>query len=211
MNELADRYASTWTALGSVLRTERPTEQALAVLRAPAWLDAWPLLDEESPDPLVVEGLDLLRGSSEPAQEIFDDQFRLIRGPGEPIAVPWASVYLNDERLIFDEATMQVRAFYKRYNLQAPRLNVEPDDHISLELDFLVELLTRGLDADEQGDSQRAQELYAAHDEFCREHFLLWAPTFFLKLTDGAKTKFYRGIGKLGQHAVQHVAERLDN
>lgn len=210
MNEFADRYASAWTALGSVLRTQPPSEQALSVLRAPAWLDAWPLLDEAAPHPLLEDGLADLKGSTESAQEIHDDQFRLIRGPGEPIAVPWASVHLSEERLLFDDATMEVRKFYKRFNLQAPRLNVEPDDHISLELDFLVELLTRGLDLEEQGDAEAAQELYDAHDEFCRVHFLHWTPGFFLTLTEAAKTDFYCGIGKLGQHAVQTLAARLE-
>lgn len=213
MNEdYADAFAAVWTALGSVLRPEAPKPDVVTAMRNPELLDQWPLLDPELGEvgEQARAGVEELRGSEEPYQEIADDQFRLTRGPGEPIAVPWESVYRSLDGLIFEEQTMQVRQRYKRFNLQAPKLNVEPDDHISLELDFLVQLLTRGLAASEQGDAEVAQVHLDAHDEFCREHLLRWAPEFFERLTNGATTRFYRGIGLLGQDAMRRLSGILE-
>lgn len=210
--EYADAFAAVWTALASALRTEAPTEEVVAALRNPEMLSQWPLADPELGEvgQNATAGLAELEASDESWQEIADDQFKLIRGPGEPIAVPWESVYRSLEGLLFEAQTMQVREFYKRFNLQAPKLNVEPDDHISLELDFLVQLLTRALAAEAQGDADVAVIHLEAHDEFCREHLLRWAPTFFKRLTDGATTRFYRGIGLLGQDAMKRLGALIE-
>ena len=213
MNEnYADAFAAVWTALASALRTEAPTEEVVAALRNPELLAQWPLTDTELGEvgAGATTGVAELQASDETWQEIADDQFKLIRGPGEPIAVPWESVYRSLEGLLFEAQTMQVREFYKRFNLQAPNLNVEPDDHISLELDFLVQLLTRGLAASAQGDADVARQHLDAHDEFCRTHLLRWGPTFFTRLTDGATTRFYRGIGLLGQDAMKRLGALLE-
>ena len=79
---------------------------------------------------------------------------------------------------------MQVRAFYRRFGLQAPDLNRRPDDHISLELEFCATLLSRALDAAERGED--GSEYASAHDDFCREHLLAWAPEFFAAVEEHA-------------------------
>lgn len=213
MNETyADAYAAVWTALASVLGTTPPSEEAVDALRNPELLDEWPLVHPQLGEPgeQALRGIDELKSSDEDQQSIADDQFRLIRGPGEPIAVPWESVYRSLEGLLFEAPTMQVRAFYKRFNLQAPKLNVEPDDHISLELEFCRELLVRGLGAFDRGIPEQGGQLLDAHDEFCRSHLLRWAPTFFQRLTDGARTRFYRGIGLLGRDAMRRLGTILE-
>lgn len=206
-----DTLAAVWTALSSVLRTEAPEPRVIEAWRDPALLDQWPLLDPEL-GPVgqrARDGIDELRSSTEELQDILDDQFRLIRGPGQPIAVPWESVHRSSEGLLFEDETMQVRAFYRRFGLEAPRLDVEPDDHISLELDFLVELLKRSMAASDAGDVAEAQRHREAHDEFCSSHLLQWAPTFFRTITEHADTRFYKGIGLLGEDACERVAAAL--
>lgn len=209
MRQHADAFAATWTALASVVGTECPAEQTVSVFRDPTMLAAWPLADEALAPvgERTKQGLELLASSDETMQAIDDDHFQLLRGPGLPAAVPWESVHLGEEQLLFDEETFDVRRMYQRFGLQAPNLNVEPDDHISLELEFLSQLLARGMRAEEHDDA-RADEYFAAHDEFCRDHVLRWVPTFFEQLTAAAKTSFYRGIGLLGQDALA-AAKRL--
>lgn len=209
MRQHADAFAATWTALASVVGTECPAEQTVSVFRDPTMLAAWPLTDDAAGlgGERTRSGIDALQASSETMQDIDDDHFRLLRGPGIPAAVPWESVHLGEEQLLFDEETFDVRRMYQRFGLQAPKLNVEPDDHVSLELEFLSQLLVRGMQAEDKGDAS-ADEYFTAHDEFCRDHVLRWVPTFFEQLTDAAETSFYRGIGLLGQDALA-AAKRL--
>lgn len=209
MELLADALAATWTVLSRVLGATQPSPETVDIVRDPAMLAQWPLCDPSlgSVGQLAEQGVEILRECHDSYRDITDDHFRLIRGPGEPIAVPWESVYRNEKRLVFDEATMDVRRWYQRYGLRAPRLNIEPDDHISLELEFLSRLLVMGLNTE---DENAAQNLYNAHDEFCRQHLLVWASQFFLVVMKRADTNFYRGVGMLGQDALERVRAMLE-
>lgn len=203
-----DAWAATWTVLGRLLASA-PDQETLDRVRAAEMLAEWPLPDSER----ASAGLALLAQSAvdgEDAAQIKDDHFQLIVGPGKPKAVPWESVYRSNEGLVFEEQTMQVREFYRRFGLQAPRLNREPDDHISLELEFCATLLTRALEAAELDLAEKAAEFATAHAEFCAQHLLVWAPEFFANVESGAQTSFYRGIGILGQDACAKVAAALD-
>lgn len=203
--ELWDAYAATWTVLARLL-TRHPDAETLARVRDPEMLAEWPLAG----GPRTAEGLELLAESASQDEDVAalkDDHFKLLIGAGGAKAVPWESVYRSPDKLLFEEQTMQVRAFYRRFGLQAPDLNRRPDDHISLELEFCATLLNRALDAAEAG--QDAQLYADAHDEFCREHLLVWAPEFFASLEEHAQSSFYRGIGVLGQDALDQLAAEL--
>lgn len=204
MNGRWDALAAAWAVLAGLLR-EPPTPRALATLRADAGRGEWPL----PVGPRTAEGLTLVAGSNEPAEAVADDHFRLLRGPGQPLAVPWASVHLSQDALLFDEETFAVRQAYARHGLAVPHVNREPDDHISLELEFLATLLVRALEAAGADDPARAEELVAAHDEFCRDHLLPFGPDFFAAVEQHAATSLYRGVGVLGADALAQVAEDL--
>lgn len=207
----ADAFAAMWTALASVLGTSSPPEETISAWRAPELLATWPSVDPvtgtraEQAERAIVA----LRACDEDYEAIASDQFRLIRGPGKLDAAPWESVHRSASGLLFQESTMGVRAFYGRFGLEAPNLGIEPDDHISLELGFCAELLVRALNAGGQRGPDECQEFLDAHDEFCRDHLLVWAPGFFERLTEAAHTNFYRGIGLLGQDAMVRLREVL--
>lgn len=206
--QLWDAWAAAWTVLGRLFQTA-PNQETLDAIRSPEMLADWPLPDGER----SAEGLALLAESAatgETAEQVHDDHFLLVVGPGKVKAVPWESVYLSSEGLVFEAQTLEVRQFYRRFGLQAPKLNREPDDHISLELEFCATLLNRAMTALEAGEDAQAVELADAHTDFCRQHLFAWAPEFFRRVEEGADTAFYRGIGILGQDALAQVAAALD-
>ncbi len=200
MSNSWDALAATWTVLAQLVR-EPPSARALVTLHDDAAAGVWPLTGGR-----VAEGLALLAAEVS-LQEVADDHFRLFRGPGERMAVPWASVYLTEEALMFGEETLAVREAYARHGLAVPNLNQEPDDHIALELEFLATLLVRAIEADEAGDTAGAAALVADHDGFVRDHLLPFAPDFFARVEQAAATTFYRGVGILGSDAVARFAE----
>ena len=59
------------------------------------------------------------------------------------------------------------------------------------------------------GIALAAGMLEAAHDTFCRDHLLPFAPTFFGLVEQHASTSFYRGVGVLGADAMAHLADGL--
>lgn len=142
-----DRRAAALTVLSRLL-LKAPGADALAALRDPAQLAEWPTPEGAS------EGLALLAGSEESADDIRIDHQRLFGGAGPARANPFESVHRSEEGLKFDDQTIQVRAAYRELGLQAPRLNKEPDDHIGLELEFMATAYLRAAELLEAGSRQ---------------------------------------------------------
>ena len=151
----------------------------------------------------VSKGLTLLqKWSAENSGDLLSQNFddlqtdyaRLFIGPAKVITPPWESVYFSEERLVFQEETLQVREWYRRFDLQSVKLHAEPDDHVGLELTFLAHLAQRGLTALEQNDPSELQTLLEAQWEFLGSHPGKWVPTWCEQVAQEANTDFYRGI-----------------
>lgn len=187
--EMLDAFAAVWTVLSRVLLTS-PTQETLDAIRQPEMLADWPL--DADQDEHTAAGLAALGRSTEDAALVKRDYNRLFVGPDKLKAAPWESVHRSEEKLLFEEETLQVRAAYREFGLAAPRLNREPDDHIGLELEFLATLATRALD-----DPERTGRYTAAIEEFLTDHLLQWVFTLTDLMLANTETEFLRGIAHL--------------
>jgi putative dimethyl sulfoxide reductase chaperone len=191
-----------------------------------AWIQA--LADEgvfdEAPlgseEPKVSAGLALLQlwaresqgGMTDEAFEaLCNDYTRLFVGPGMVLAPPWESVHCNEERLVFQEQTLEVRAWYRRFGLEAERLHQEPDDHIGLELVFLAHLARLGLEALEAGDGPALAGLLASQRAFLLEHPLRWTSVWCSQVEAQARTGFFQGMALLTVGMLQEAAKILED
>ena len=152
--------------------------------------------------PEVAEGLALLRHwgglpgavNESSIQDLNVDSTRLFYGPGRVLAPLWESVHFTEERLVFQESTLDVRRWYQRFGLEPENLHKEPDDHIALEMAFIAHLASLGVQALEIGDQDGCEELLQAQREFASLHLLRWAPLWCQQVIENAQTDFYRGI-----------------
>lgn len=196
LDVVLDRFAGAFTVLSGLLSTS----SGIAVLdrvRAAELLADWPLAD----DPDCARGVGLLRQSAEAAEDealVRRDYNRLFYGPGPMLAPPYESVHRSDEHLVFELETMQVRAAYAEFDLAAPRLNKEPDDHLGLELGFLGTLCVRAMDAIDAGDDAELFRVLTGVQEFLDAHLLEWGPQCLTQAAEGATTFFYQGVAALG-------------
>ena len=189
-----------------------------------AWLQS--LADDdvfaESPlgdaQPDVQRGLVLLQGwaqeqrggmSSESFDDLRVDYTRLFLGADRVLAPRWESVYFNEERMVFQEQTMQVRAWYRRFGLEAANRNAEPDDHIGLELGFMAHLAQQALVALDQQDQSTFEHLLAVQRDFLSKHLLMWAPQWCDLVEAQANTDFLRGIALLTRGILAEIATIL--
>lgn len=188
--------------LGKALHEELDLPWLEALIRDEVFAEA-PFGAEQAE---IQQGLQLLQQwsahnhagiSAQERKALENDRLRLLIGMGKVLAAPWESVYFSELRLVFQKETLQVREWYARYGLQAERINQEPDDHIGLELIFVSQLATRAAQALEQGETQAAEELLQAEDQFLTQHLLRWGPTFGRLVIEHAATDFYRGLGHL--------------
>ncbi len=148
------------------------------------------------------------------SNEIFEglqaDYTRLFIGPGKVVAAPWESVYFNEERLTFQEQTLDVRNWYRRFGLEAEKIYHEPDDHIGLELLFLSHLADLGIQALNEKDDVRFDELMDAQCKFHKQHVGAWAMTWCGLVEGNARTEFYKGLATLTRGALSELSELLD-
>ena len=123
------------------------------------------------------------------------DYAQLFVGPGEVHAPPWESVYRTEDRLVFGQTTLDVRAFYQKNGLSIPNMNQEPDDHFGLELAFMSVLAERTADAYE-GKTPGADVNNFIQEQKCflQEHLGQWAEEFIGRVKRFAKTSFYRDL-----------------
>jgi TorA maturation chaperone TorD len=175
-------------------------------------------LGSEQPD--VLAGLALLQAWMEESHGgMPDDAFDALRsdytslfiGPGKVLAPPWESVYFNDARMVFQEQTLEVRTWYRRFGLEAEKLYQEPDDHIGLELAFLAHLARLGVQALERHDQAAFDDLLSSQRAFLSQHPLKWGPPWCSQVAQQARTAFYRGIALLTRGMLLAVASVLQD
>jgi TorA maturation chaperone TorD len=122
----------------------------------------------------------------------------------------WESVYLTESHLVFQEQTLQVREWYRRFGLQMERLHREPDDHIGLELSFIAHLASRAVQAIDEVDEASLDSLLQAQREFLSEHLLRWGPAWAKLVKKHAQTDFYRALAHLTHGTLLALVEELE-
>lgn len=143
-------------------------------------------------------------------KELRADYTRLFVGVGKVLAPPWESVYFNEDRMVFQEQTLKVRNWYRRFGLELENLHKEPDDHIGLEMSFIAYLAELGIKVLDEQDKEKDNLLNDAKRQFLSEHLLQWGPAWCALVNEHAKTDFYRGLGYLTMGALLAIAERYD-
>jgi putative dimethyl sulfoxide reductase chaperone len=195
--------------LGKMLYTY-PEREWLEPLVEPDFFDESPLASDQAD---FQEGLVLLQSwnraqngrlTADSLDELRADYTRLFIGPGKVLAPPWESVHFSQERLTFQQQTVQVREWYRRYGVEAANLYHEPDDHVGLEIAFLAHLANLALAAAEDR-GERFAELLAAQREFLHRHPLRWAGVWQEQVASHAQTPFYRGAARLAWGALQEL------
>ena len=194
---------------------EPPAEAWLQSLAGAALFDEVPFGGQQ---PEVRAGLALLQQwqhdftASAPAaqaESLLVDYTRLFVGPGKLLAPPYESAQVDEERLLFQEETLAVRAWYRRYGVELVNLHHEPDDHVGLELAFLAHLAQLALAAQTAGDQLRLAELLEAQRAFLAEHPRRWLPGWCAQVVERARTGFYQGAARLTAGMLAEVAASL--
>jgi TorA maturation chaperone TorD len=188
---------------------ESPRQETLSPLFDGDLFHHWPLPPS---DPWTRGGLDLLHRIQKSWNRsliagFVEDFNRLFIGPGKALAPPYESYYLSPERLLFEQQTIEVRKFYRRFGLEVGRLGREPDDHIGCELFFLGWLCDRTAKATAVKNQGAIHRFGSAAGTFLAEHPGRWFPEFRKRVLRGARTPFYRAAALLTQGSLDRLAD----
>lgn len=142
-------------------------------------------------------------------RELAADHAAILLGMSAAPVSPYESVYTSDLHLMMQEARDQVLAAYRAAGLAREDSYHVPEDHISLECDFMAALATRAADAleGEGPDLAAAQASVGAQQAFVRDHLARWVPALADDLERKARTPFYRGVAQMLRELVYQGAE----
>lgn len=118
-------------------------------------------------------------------------------------AFPYESIYACSGRIIMQETCEQVAALYKRNGLsKAEALNI-PEDHISLELEFMGGLCQSAQQDILDKEFQAIKINLQNQMDFLNRHLLNWIPDFCTDVERFAETGFYKAVAKLTRGFVR--------
>mgnify|MGYP000844064541 FL=1 len=110
-------------------------------------------------------------------------------------AAPYESVWRDEDHLMMQAPTFEVRAFYSRFGYQVPDWRLMPDDHLAHELLFVAHLLSDN------------HEREAAR--FLHTHLMTWLPDWAAQVGKRARTQFYASLAQLTLACVEQCVTRL--
>jgi putative dimethyl sulfoxide reductase chaperone len=185
---------------------EQPDLDFLRTITQEDLFDDWPLDMNQTRAEI---GLAQLRTFS---AHWHDDQFpdlkrdyaRLFVGPDKLLATPWESVYRSAEGIIFEKETLQVRTFYREFDMPIPHFGSEPDDHIGLEFRFVAHLCAIGLNAIQVDDTTTLEATLDGLRRFFDEHISQWADQCLDRVSQHAQTDYYRSVAALASGCIAH-------
>lgn len=159
-----------------------------------SWKELIVLLKQEmsffSNDEITRGFLILSLFTNEDIEELEFDFNRLFVGPNRLEVSPYESTYRNAERVLMQGETLAVRRFYEKAGLVVSKKNIEPDDHIALELEFVCYLLENSLtDA----------TYYQLYQEFLEEHLFQWVESHCELIREKTVNSFLKGISYILQ------------
>lgn len=136
---------------------------------------------------------------------------RLFIGPGTLPAPPWESFYTSSEQNLFDEAMYKVREHYHKEDLIYKKENNEPDDHLLLEIEFMLHLISQ---CTKQSEQQQIAHYLKRQSEFLIQHLGRWIKQFGEKLAESTESKLYSGAAYLAADFItndmQYVKELME-
>ncbi|MGD9034741.1 MAG: molecular chaperone TorD family protein [Desulfobacteraceae bacterium] len=147
----------------------------------------------------AVQHISRMREESERKDHLVDlkaDYARLFSGPYTLLAPPYGSVYLDGERKVMGDSTVEVRGTYRRAGLDISEDFHDAPDHIAAELEFMYFLIFKEVEALKESDVGRAIDFLSQQKAFLTDHLCAWGPQFTERVEEAAATGFYKNLAR---------------
>lgn len=151
-------------------------------------------------------------------EDLLDDlaveYARLFLGPGRHIS-PHESVHHQQDDAqsgqLWGDSTVKVKKFIETTGLEYKTDYRGMPDHISVELEFMEQVIRREGQAWEEDDKGGAQYCLKIEKKFIDEHLIRWIPTFCERVINEAELPFYREMAALTRSFIEFEKEEMDN
>jgi TorA maturation chaperone TorD len=124
------------------------------------------------------------------------DFSKLFVGPYKLFAAPYGSVYLDSERKIMGDSTLDVKNRYREAGLVTAKNFKDAPDHISAELEFMYYLIFKEIEAFSNSNIETAVSFIQKQKYFLEDHLMAWVPEFANSIIKYAVSPFYPNLAK---------------
>jgi TorA maturation chaperone TorD len=206
MKELAGHRSNIYGLLATIYRREM-TSDLLKQIKDPSMLGV-----------LSTLGLKLNNGFlKKPEHELLEDlaveYARLFVGPGKHIS-PHESVHHKKEGVqsgqLWGELTAEVKSIIESSGLEYISEYTGMPDHISVELEFMQQVILREAQAGQADDDKTALLCREHEKKFVDEHLFCWIPDFCEKVIKAAELSFYREMARLTHRFIEFEKQELN-
>lgn len=142
---------------------------------------------------------------TEVPDELANDHANLMVGPFELLAPPYGSVYLEKNRKVMGDTTMEVGQFYFDCGLEVASDYNDPPDHIAVEMEFIHFLLSEIYNSLNEGNEETAENYRTKLREFLEKYYLPFSENFAKKIKDNAETSVYKLVGDIILQVNKHL------
>ena len=139
------------------------------------------------------------------------DFSRLFLGPYKMHAPPFGSVYLDGERQIMGESTLEVRNKYKEAGLDISSDFRNPPDHIAAELEFMYFLILKEIEAIRNSDIETTLIFMEKQRAFLKENLGPWVFEFTDTTEEKAETEFYKNLARATKTFIEQNFDELSD
>lgn len=177
------------------LEVDQPLIDKLAVLRFP----------QDSGNNDLDEGFRTLENylqhlGPDPINDLAVDYARVFLGAGiyeGVVAYPFESVYTSPEKLIMQEAWVDVVDIFRAHGLDKSSSIDFPEDHIALECEFMAYLCHQIQQTIAEGDWAAINQAIETQKSFLQNHLANWVAGFCDDIQKCSSTDFYKAVGKI--------------
>jgi TorA maturation chaperone TorD len=127
-------------------------------------------------------------------QDLSVEYAKLFVGPYELKAPPYGSVYLDKGRRVMGDSTIEVMEMYQEEGLSIHDEFKELPDHIAVELEFMVYLIHKEVNALKDSDIDKAVQSKERQEFFLNKFLRPWVSLFCERIRDGTDNEFYRAL-----------------
>ena len=136
---------------------------------------------------------------------------QLFVGPYSLLAPPYGSVYLEGERRIMGDSTVDASNRYRDSGLTTSESFRDPPDHIAAELEFMYFLVFSEIDAIQSDHTNAGCDYLHRQKLFLQDHLGAWIEDFTCHVEQGTKSDFYRNLAIATRIYIAEDFEYLSN
>ncbi len=135
-------------------------------------------------------------GQLDDLEQLKIDYAKLFVGPYKLLAPPYGSVYLEGERKVMSDSTLDVKDRYREAGLNVAEDFKEPPDHVAAELEFMYFLIFKEIEAITHSDVEDIVNYMQEQQSFLENHLGAWMSDFTKNIIANSDSEFYKKLAK---------------